>query len=145
MGEGRKPGPSFTHGDAVVQHVGRNLSALATTVEPPLFATHHCAMLTAMDRDQILDRLRDHAPDLRRHGVVRAALFGSTARGEAQPDSDIDILVELDPEAPIDLLAYVGIVQFIEDLFPTAVDVANRAALRPLVRPSVERDAVYAF
>ena len=102
-------------------------------------------MLTAMDRDQILDRLRDHAPDLRRHGVVRAALFGSTARGEAQPDSDIDILVELDPEAPIDLLAYVGIVQFIEDLFPTAVDVANRAALRPLVRPSVERDAVYAF
>ena len=102
-------------------------------------------MLTAMDRDQILARLRDHAPDLRRHGVVRAALFGSTARGEAQPDSDIDILVELDPEAPIDLLAYVGIVQFIEDLFPTAVDVANRAALRPLVRPSVERDAVYAF
>jgi hypothetical protein len=102
-------------------------------------------MLTAMDRDQILARLRDHAPDLRRHGVVRAALFGSTARGEARPDSDIDILVELDPEAPIDLLAYVGIVQFIEDLFPTSLDVANRAALRPLVRPGVERDAVYAF
>ncbi len=102
-------------------------------------------MLPRMDRDQILARLRDHAPDLRRQGVVRAALFGSVARGEAQPDSDIDIMVELDPEAPIDLFAYVGIVQFIEDLFPTSVDVANRAGLKPLVRPSVERDAVYAF
>ena len=98
-----------------------------------------------MDRDQILARLHDHAPDLRRQGVMRAALFGSTARGEAGPDSDIDILVELDPAAPIDLFAYVGIVQFIDELFPGSVDVANRAGLKPLVRPSVESDAVYAF
>ena len=98
-----------------------------------------------MDRDQILARLRDHASDLRRQGVMRAALFGSVARGEAGPDSDIDIMVELDPETPIDLFAYVGIVQFIEDLFPGTVDVANRAGLKALVRPSVERDAVYAF
>ena len=98
-----------------------------------------------MNRAQILARLRDHAPDLRRHGVVRAALFGSVARGEARSGSDIDIMVELDPERPIDLLAYVGIVQFIEGLFPVPVDVANRAGLKSPVRPNVERDAVYAF
>ena len=51
-----------------------------------------------MDRDQILARLRDHAPDLRRHGVVRAALFGSVARGEARPDSDIDIDIDIPVE-----------------------------------------------
>ena len=76
---------------------------------------------------------------------MRAALFGSTARGEARTDSDIDIMVEFDPDAPKDLFAYAGIVLFIEDLFPGAMDVANRAGLKPLVRPDVERDAVYAF
>lgn len=45
----------------------------------------------------------------------------------------------------MDVFGYVGIVQFIEDIFPLPVDVANRAALKPLVRPGVEREALYAF
>jgi len=101
--------------------------------------------IPAMDRDQIIERLMECEADLRAHGVTRAALFGSAARGEERPDSDIDIMVELDPKAAIDLFAYVGIVQFIEDLFPIAVDVANRDGLKSLVRQNVERDAVYAF
>jgi predicted nucleotidyltransferase len=45
-----------------------------------------------IDREQVLARLRDHAAELRRRGVPHAALFGSMARGEAGPDSDIDII-----------------------------------------------------
>jgi predicted nucleotidyltransferase len=96
-------------------------------------------------RDTIIETLRAHEPDLRRLGVRHIALFGSAARGDATETSDIDILVDLQPNAPIGVFEYVGLTQFIEDLFPVPVDVANHARLKPHVRPSAEREAVYAF
>ena len=98
-----------------------------------------------INREQILTTLRAHEPELRRRGVRHAALFGSLARGEARRTSDIDVLIELDPEAPVGLFEYVAITQYLAGLFPARVDVANRGSLKPLVRPSAERDAVYAF
>jgi predicted nucleotidyltransferase len=82
---------------------------------------------------------------LRAQGVAHAALFGSVARGESHSDSDIDIMIEIAPDSRIGLFQYVGIVQYIEGLFQVPVDVANREGLKPTVRPSAERDAVYAF
>jgi predicted nucleotidyltransferase len=77
--------------------------------------------------------------------VSHAALFGSRARGDNRPDSDIDILVEIAPDVRMDVFGYVGIVHSIEDLFPVRVDVSNRIALKSDVRPTAERDAIYAF
>jgi hypothetical protein len=54
-----------------------------------------------MNRQEILDRLRENEAALRAQGVAHAALFGSVARGEARPDSDIDIMVEIAPEIPM--------------------------------------------
>ena len=98
-----------------------------------------------MDRELAVATLRAHEAELRRRGVAHAALFGSVARGEATGGSDIDILVELAPDAEIDLFGYVGITHYLADLFPVRVDVANRSTLKPHVRPGAERDAVYAF
>lgn len=98
-----------------------------------------------LDREQVLAVLRAHEAELRGRGVAHAALFGSLARGEAGPDSDIDLMIEIAPDAAIGLFEYVGITQYLEDLFPIRVDVANREGLKPLVRPGVERDAIYAF
>jgi hypothetical protein len=98
-----------------------------------------------MNRDAALAILRAHETPLRQRGVKRAALFGSTARGEAQAGSDIDIMVEIDPAARVDLYRYVGITQYIEALFPVPVDVAERDQLIEPVRRTADKDAVYAF
>jgi uncharacterized protein len=72
-------------------------------------------------------------------------LFGSRARGDARPDSDTDIMVEIDPEARIGVWDYVGIKDFITGLFDGPVDVVKRKTLKPYVRSSVIADAVNAF
>jgi predicted nucleotidyltransferase len=98
-----------------------------------------------MEKQDILSRLRENEAALKSRGVTHAALFGSRARGDNRPNSDIDILVEIAPDFRMDVFQYVGIVHSIEDLFPMRVDVSNRIALKSHVRPAAERDAIYAF
>jgi len=98
-----------------------------------------------MNRQDILDRLRENERALRERGVTHAALFGSHARGDNRPDSDIDIMIEIEPEAVQDVYAYVGLKNYIAGLFTVPVDVVDRNALKPYVRPPAEGDAVYAF
>jgi hypothetical protein len=100
---------------------------------------------TGIDRERIIATLQAHETELHRRGVRHAALFGSIARGEGKRTSDIDILIELDPQAPVRLFEHVGITQYLADLFPARVDVANRSSLKPLVRRTIEPDAIYAF
>ena len=98
-----------------------------------------------MSRDEIIRKLKENEAALRAQGVAHAALFGSRARGEDRPDSDIDIMVEIEPEAHVGVWGYTAIVHAIEDMFPLPVDVSDRAAQKPHVRPSAEREAIYAF
>lgn len=98
-----------------------------------------------MNRQQIIDRLRENERSLRARGVAHAALFGSRARGDEQTDSDIDIMIDIEPSRAMGVFEYVGIVHSIEDMFPLRVDVADRMQMKPHVRPSAEREAVYAF
>lgn len=101
--------------------------------------------MNKVTRDQVIATLRAHEQELRQRGVLHVALFGSLARNDARPASDLDILVELEPDAPVSLFEYLGITHYLSDLFPLRVDVANRSTLKPHVRPGAERDAVYAF
>ena len=98
-----------------------------------------------MTKDDVLTALRARETDLRAKGVARAALFGSIARGEHGPDSDIDIMIDLDPDRHVGVYGLVDIMNTIGDLFTIKVDVSERQSLRPFVRPSAERDAIYAF
>jgi predicted nucleotidyltransferase len=98
-----------------------------------------------MDNLTILSKLRENEAKLRALGVAHAALFGSRARGESRTDSDIDIMLDIAPDFPMDIFQYVSLVHVIEDLFPLPVDVSNRLTQRPHVRPSAEREAIYAF
>jgi predicted nucleotidyltransferase len=98
-----------------------------------------------MDQQQIIAKLRENEAALRARGVTHAALFGSRARGDERPDSDIDIMIEIAPDAPVGVYEYVAITQYLADLFPNRVDVANRRKLKALVRPFAEREAVHVF
>ena len=94
-----------------------------------------------MERTQVLALLAEHKPVLaRRFGVTRLALFGSMARGTADADSDIDLLVGFD--GPATSGRYFGVQFYLEDLLGCAVDLVTEKALRPQLRPYVERDAV---
>jgi len=98
-----------------------------------------------MNRQDILARLRENEAALRARGVAHAALFGSRARGDERPDSDTDIMIEIDPEAPVTVYDYVALQNYIASLFDGPVDVVDREGLKPYVRPVATADAIYAF
>src|SRR5208282_2482006 len=98
-----------------------------------------------MKRDEIIEKLKAREADLRAHGVMHAALFGSVARDEQNAESDIDILVDLDPAVIVTMFDYAGLKDYIAGLFNDSVDVVDREALKPRVRPKATADAIYAF
>jgi uncharacterized protein len=83
-----------------------------------------------MDREDILARLRANETALRARGVTHAALFGSRARGDDRPDSDTDIMIEIDPNARVTVYDYVAIKEYISNLFDGRVDVVDREGLK---------------
>ena len=101
--------------------------------------------MTRMDKNRIIATLLENRAELERQGVLHAALFGSMARGDATAESDIDIMIETDPEARHTVYDYVGIKDYIAGLFDMKVDVVNRRGLKPRVEPSVLADAIDAF
>lgn len=95
-----------------------------------------------MKKQQALDLLRQHIDDVRaRFGVKRLALFGSTARDEATADSDLDVLVEFDGVA--DSKRYFGLMFYLEELFGCPLDLVTNKAVRPKLRPFIEKDVIY--
>jgi len=98
-----------------------------------------------MKRDDILQTLKARELDLRARGVTHAAIFGSVARNEQRPDSDIDILVDTDPAIVSTMFDYAGLKDYVAGLFEGKVDVIDREALKPRVRPRASADAIYAF
>lgn len=95
-----------------------------------------------MTKQEVLDRLARHRDELRRRFAVKElAIFGSLARGEAAAASDVDVLVAF--EGPADFDRFMDLKFYLEELLGARVDLVTRNALRPRLRPHIEREAIH--
>lgn len=95
-----------------------------------------------MNRQRTLELLAQSKPELQtRFGVTRLALFGSMARDTAGVRSDVDILVAFD--GPATSKRYFGVQFYLEDLLGCPVDLVAEKALRPELRPFIEKERIY--
>ena len=94
-----------------------------------------------MKRDEVISILRGRSDELSsRYQVTSVALFGSTARDEAGPESDVDILVDFPNPPTFD--QYMGLKIELEDLLGKRVDLVTRRGLRERIRPFIEQEAI---
>lgn len=98
-----------------------------------------------MTRDEALAILIAHRGELEARGVAHAALFGSTARNEAGPDSDVDILVDLAPDANVGVWEFVALQRKVGEFFPVKTDVVERDSLDADVERAARVDLARAF
>jgi len=105
--------------------------------------------MAALSADELLDHvigvLRARQAALARMGVRHAAVFGSVARGDNRDDSDVDVMVDVDPTKVATIFDLGDIQQSLEEWVGRSVDVARRDRLRPNVAVEAEQEAVHAF
>jgi predicted nucleotidyltransferase len=92
-------------------------------------------------RETVLDLLKSHQLELHNLGVLKLAIFGSIARNEAHPGSDVDLLVEFDP--PVTFDRYMRAKFFLENLLQCPVDLVFPETLKDRVRPYVEEELIH--
>ena len=94
---------------------------------------------------QVIATLRAHEAELRRAGIRHLSLFGSVARGDAEIGSDVDLVVEFDPAARMDLVRLVALERQLAEVLGRPVDLLPEPAERPRLRANIERDRLRAF
>ena len=95
--------------------------------------------------ETIIAILCAHAAELRAAGIRHLSLFGSVARGESEPDSDIDLAAELDKDAQIDLFVLAGLERRLGEILGRKVDLIPEPVEKALLRRNIERDRRRAF
>lgn len=95
-----------------------------------------------MNKNQTLDILKEHLTELKEYDVSAIAVFGSVARGEYKPNSDIDILVDFN--RPVGLFQFARLKAYLESLLNNPVDLVTKAALKKQLKSAILKEAVYA-
>jgi hypothetical protein len=134
--------------DAVLEaldYAQRNAELLREEIDEENRRCEYNAIASAPNREFCLDVLRREQASLESSGVLHAALFGSVARGRGRVDSDIDILVDLNPNAHLDLFDFAGLRERFAEIFGRGVDLVSKGALQAGKDDAILHEAVYAF
>lgn len=94
------------------------------------------------ERERVLDTLHRQAPKLRGLGITRLSLFGSMARGEVGPESDVDLLVEIDPARHFTLFDLVDLQDDLQALLGRPAHFAFASKLRSWLREEILEEAI---
>jgi predicted nucleotidyltransferase len=97
-----------------------------------------------MNRDAVLAQLRARESDLHRAGVAQLYLFGSVARQQATPDSDVDLFFDTD-NPRFSLIELVDVQDTVTAILGVETDVMTRASLHPRLRQRIEAEALRVF
>ncbi len=96
-----------------------------------------------MKRSDLIEVLRRYDAVLRENGATALFVFGSRARGNQRPDSDLDLFIDYDPAAKIpNIFRLMQIEENISETLGIPVTITTRNALHPLMKESIEREAV---
>jgi hypothetical protein len=95
-----------------------------------------------MDKDTVIKLISENRFELNRFGVSSISIFGSIARGDARPDSDIDVLVEF--SRPVGMFEFMDLKEFLESLFSQNVDLATPESLKHQLRDQILKEAIRA-
>jgi predicted nucleotidyltransferase len=98
-----------------------------------------------MSRNEVIERLQRNADVIKGMGATSLYLFGSAARDDAQPDSDLDLFIDYDPARRFSLIDLVGIKQFLEEKMSAEIDITTRDSLHPMLKAEIEQSAVRVF
>jgi len=98
-----------------------------------------------MRKAEAIEKLRRQADAIRALGATSLYLFGSVARDEAGPDSDIDLFIDYDESKKFSLVDLVGIKLFLEDELAADIDVTTRNSLHPRLKDRIEAASVQVF
>jgi predicted nucleotidyltransferase len=98
-----------------------------------------------MTRSEAISQLMKHADAIKAMGATSLYLFGSTARDEAKPESDLDLFIDYDPESQFSLLDLAGIKVFLDEELGIETDVTTRGGLHPMLKEKIERSAIRIF
>ncbi len=95
--------------------------------------------------DMVIERIKAEEEALRRLGIAHVSVFGSVARGDVRPDSDVDLAVEIESGRRFSLITLEGARRHLETLLKRPVDLGTVRSLRERARPAFERERVDVF
>jgi predicted nucleotidyltransferase len=98
-----------------------------------------------MTRDEIIATIRNNAEALKAEGVTKLAIFGSRVRGDNRPDSDLDVLVEVGPDASFSLLNLIGVQHIIGDATGLQAQATMRRSIPSRFAQRIADDIVEVF